>query len=47
LLRRNARGLQIAGGGLLVLVGVALATGLWNDLMIWLRPMITSFETAL
>jgi cytochrome c-type biogenesis protein len=46
-LRRNARGLQIAGGGLLALVGVALATGLWNDLMIWLRPMITSFETAL
>jgi cytochrome c-type biogenesis protein len=46
-LRRNARGMQIAGGGLLTAVGLAVATGLWNDLMIWLRPMITSFETVL
>lgn len=46
-LRRNARGLQVAGGGLLVLVGVALASGLWQRLIIWLRPMIQGFEAPL
>lgn len=46
-LRRNARALQMVGGGLLVAVGLALATGLWSQLMIWLRPMITGFETLL
>jgi cytochrome c-type biogenesis protein len=46
-LRRNARGLQLAGGVLLVAVGVALATGLWDQLMIQLRPLIYGFETIL
>lgn len=46
-LRRNARGLQIAGGGLLVLVGLALATGLWDHLIVWMRPMIQGFEAPL
>lgn len=47
LLRRNARGLQVAGGGLLVLVGVAIATGLWDRLIVFLRPMIQGFEAPL
>lgn len=46
-LRRNARTLQYLGGGLLVLVGVAIATGLWNQLIFYLRPMIQGFETPL
>jgi cytochrome c-type biogenesis protein len=46
-LRRNARSLQAAGGGLLVLVGLALATGLWDQLMFRLRPLIQGFETVL
>ena len=46
-LRRNARGLQVAGGGLLVLVGIAVATGLWDRLIIWMRPMIQGFEAPL
>jgi cytochrome c-type biogenesis protein len=46
-LRRNARSLQVAGGGLLVLVGVALATGLWNQLMLHLRPLIQGVELPL
>lgn len=37
LLKRHARTLQIAGGGFLVLVGVAIATGLWRGLVIWLQ----------
>ena len=43
-LRRNGRRLQLAGGGLLVLVGVAIATGLWQRWMIALRPLIQGVE---
>ncbi len=43
-LRRNARNVQIAGGVMLSLVGVAIATGLYEQFIIWLRPLITGFE---
>lgn len=46
-LRRNARRLQIAGGLMLAVVGVAIAAGWWNDLITYLRPMIGGFETPL
>lgn len=46
-LKRNARALQVAGGGLLVLVGVAVATGVWDQVIVWLRPMIQGFEAPL
>ena len=46
-LRRNARHLQVAGGVLLTLVGVAIATGLWSEFIDWLRPIIGRFQTAL
>ncbi|TCP53120.1 cytochrome c-type biogenesis protein [Tamaricihabitans halophyticus] len=36
-LRRNGRKVQIFGGALLLLVGVLLVSGLWNELMIWMR----------
>lgn len=36
-LRRNGRRVQLFGGGLLLLVGVLLVTGLWGDLMGWMR----------
>lgn len=42
-LRRNARTLQVVGGGMLVSVGVALATGLWDVFIRSLRPMIQGF----
>lgn len=42
-LRRNSRGLQLFGGGFLVLVGVALASGAWTEFVRWLRPMIQGF----
>ncbi len=44
LLRRHARRLQVAGGGLLVLVGLAIATGLWSRWMVALRPLISGVE---
>jgi cytochrome c-type biogenesis protein len=46
-LRRNARTLQIVGGGLLVVVGVALATGWWDAFIREIRPWISGFEAPI
>ena len=43
LLRRNAQMMQRIGGGLLVTVGVALITGLWDRFIFLLRPLIDGF----
>jgi len=43
-LRRHGHRLQLAGGGLLVIVGLAIATGLWSRWMIALRPLIQGVE---
>ena len=43
-LRRNAQKIQIAGGVMLSLVGVAMATGLYERFVVWLRPLIQGFE---
>ncbi|WP_238442842.1 cytochrome c biogenesis CcdA family protein [Salsipaludibacter albus] len=42
-LKRNARTLQIVGGVMLVIVGIALATGLWDTFILRLRPLINGF----
>jgi cytochrome c-type biogenesis protein len=36
-LRRHTRAIQIFGGVLLIMVGAALVTGLWNDFVSWVR----------
>jgi cytochrome c-type biogenesis protein len=41
-LRRHTRVLQIFGGVLLIVVGVALVTGVWNDFISWLRDAFVS-----
>lgn len=41
-LRRHTRAIQIFGGVLLILVGTALVTGVWNDLVSWLRDAFVS-----
>ena len=46
-LRRNARNIQVVGGLLLMLVGVAIATGVWKALIDRMLPLIGGFETAL
>lgn len=43
-LRRNARVIQIGGGVMLSLVGLAIAIGLYEQFIIWLRPLINGFE---
>lgn len=41
-LRRHSRAIQVFGGVLLVAVGVALVTGLWNDFTSWVRDAFVS-----
>jgi cytochrome c-type biogenesis protein len=35
------------GGGMLIIVGLLLVTGLWTDFTVWLRVQIPGFETPL
>ena len=42
LLRRHARTVTRIGGAVLVVVGILLVTGLWTDLMQWLRSWLAS-----
>lgn len=47
-LRRHTWGIQIFGGVLLIVVGLALATGLWGDLISWMRSgPITNYITPI
>jgi len=41
-LRRHTRAIQIFGGVLLIAVGFALVTGLWNDFISWVRDAFVS-----
>ena len=41
-LRRHTRAIQIFGGILLILVGAALVTGVWNDFVSWVRDAFVS-----
>ena len=41
-LRRHTRTIQIVGGVLLIAVGLALVTGLWNDFISWVRDAFVS-----
>jgi cytochrome c-type biogenesis protein len=41
-LRRHTRTIQIFGGILLILVGTALVTGLWNEFVSWVRDAFVS-----
>lgn len=45
--QRHQRGLQLAGGIMLMLVGVALVTGLWELLMNWLQVVAARFGAPL
>ena len=41
-LRRHSRTIQILGGTLLIVVGLALVTGLWSDFVSWVRDAFVS-----
>lgn len=44
-LRRHTRQIQIFGGVLLIVVGTALVTGVWNDFVSWVRDAFVSDVT--
>ena len=44
-LRRHTRQIQIFGGVLLILVGTALVTGVWDDFVSWVRDAFVSDVT--
>ena len=45
--RRHSLAVSRAGGGLLVLVGVLLLSGMWTELTNLLRGSISGFETVI
>lgn len=46
-LRRHIRAVQISGGVLLLALGALLVTGLWGEMVAWLRGPVSSFATPL
>ncbi len=46
-LRRNGRAIQVGGGVMLMVVGIAIATGVWDAFITFLRPLIQGFTPAL
>lgn len=46
LLRRHRRTIQLLGGGLLVLLGLALVTGLWATFSAYLQGLVANFQTV-
>lgn len=46
-LRAHVRGVQLAGGVLLIVVGVALVTGLWAEFVAVLQGPVRGFETPI
>ena len=47
LLRRHVRAVQIAGGVMLVVMGVLLLTGVWGTAVAWLRGPIAGYNLPL
>lgn len=45
--KKHARGLQLASGIVMVLVGVLLVTGLWDGIMGWMRGWVSGIGTVI
>jgi cytochrome c-type biogenesis protein len=46
-LRAHVRGIQLAGGALLIVVGLLLVTGLWAEFVALLQGPVRGFETPI
>lgn len=46
-IRRHIRRVQQVGGALLIVIGIALVTGLWGEIIAWLRGPISGFTVPL
>lgn len=45
--KQHIRAFNLFGGGLLVLIGILMATGLWNQLIYWLQVVTSDFQLQL
>lgn len=45
--KRHLRAFNLVGGGLLVLIGILLMTGLWNRFTMWLQVVIGAYTVIL
>ncbi|WP_240498170.1 cytochrome c biogenesis CcdA family protein [Williamsia sp. 1135] len=45
ILRRNSRRIQLVGGVLMIIVGIALITGVWDYFVVWVRDMFVTNTT--
>lgn len=45
--KRHIRAVNLIGGALLILIGLLMVTGLWNDMMFSLQAVIDNFDTIL
>lgn len=45
--RRHYALIMRIGGGLLVLIGILLVSGIWDSVTIWMRTLVPGFETPL
>jgi cytochrome c-type biogenesis protein len=45
--RKHYEWVMRIGGGMLIIVGILLVTGLWTDFTVWLRVQMPGFETPL
>ena len=46
-LRRHSRTIQVVGAVLLILVGVAMVTGLWGQFVAWLQVALVNEMTGI
>ncbi len=46
-LRRHSRTIQVAGASMLILVGLAMVTGLWGEFVAWLQTRFAGSQTVL
>lgn len=45
--RRHSRRVMAFGGGMLVVMGVLLVSGLWDTATIWMRHLVAGYQTAI
>jgi cytochrome c-type biogenesis protein len=45
--KRHLRAFNLVGGGLLVLIGILLMTGLWNRFTMWLQVVLGGYTVIL
>lgn len=45
--KRHIRAFNLFGGGLLILIGILMATGIWTQLVYWLQVVTSGFQLQL